>query len=113
MGTDSTEIKEGARVRSYDFPGNGMENGLFFRSDCYVVGVVVSVGAIEHEGCPRYEIAIEGAVFGGKPIMARTTKIIPPVNGTRTLFGGVCDGVVLDTPEAVEAYLAKNPNRSR
>lgn len=79
-------VKVGDRVRSYDFPD---------RVDCYVEGVVEEIGAFpEFPGCERYRIKVDRAVFEGKPNGHFADFVFPPVNGTRTSMGRVCDGVV-------------------
>lgn len=85
----------GERVRSFDFPDLDGHPG---RSDCYVEGPIVAFE--EREGCMRYVILVEvdafdGAVYrtgdGKRSRVGRTCY--PPVNGTPTTFGGVCQGV--------------------
>lgn len=77
-------INIGDRVRSYDFP---------FRKDCYIEG---EVKAFRHiEGCERYVIRADTRVWGAgeEEKITPPAHFYPPVNGTPTLFGGVCAGV--------------------
>ena len=93
-------IKVGDRVRSFDFVGelnDGTRTGRDLGGDraCFVEGVVELF--VEREGCPRYEIRVERDVFGGcQAVGSRVGDLVyPPVNGTPTLFGSVCDNVEL------------------
>lgn len=103
-----TTIKPGERVRSYDF---------FDRTDCYVEGTVQEItGAIE--GCPRYKISIERAVFAGEDVTAdmltrhaASPFIFPPVNGTPTWLGKITRGVV--RAESAEATPEQAPRAPR
>ncbi len=83
-------ISLGDFVRSFDFPRHRDLDGP--RSS-YIEGRVVDFK--DYEGCKRYVIEVSRQVVGGKEIDARPRKVYPPVNGTRRLMGGVCDGVEL------------------
>lgn len=88
------EIKIGDRVRSFDsqYPERQQLEGEFAN---YVEGVVT--GTREIEGCTRYEILVDRDVFQGREITGPNSRtgaaVYPPVNGTRTLFGEVLNGV--------------------
>ncbi len=83
------EIKVGDRVRSYDFPETKDDPS---RPPCYVEGVVV--GIVNWEGCDRYEIeCTKRIVCGVESTDEAGTSFFPPVNGTRSIFGGVTKGV--------------------
>jgi len=92
-------IKVGDAVRSYDFDG---------RTDCYVEGVVVAI-KMPHgmDAVKRYEIKVARQVFGGDEIADHADFVYPPINGTPTLFGRECNGVVLADaePEVAEPEL--------
>lgn len=77
------EIKVGDTVRSYDNK---------YR-ESYVEGLVVGFG--ELEGCPRYKISVFKMVErdGTDSTKHAPEYVLPPVNGTPKLFGGVCDFV--------------------
>jgi hypothetical protein len=74
--SDTTEVKIGDRVRSYDFETS---------RDYYVTGTVV--GFSHAQGCPRYEIAVESRTWEGKTEPG-SGHVYPPVNGTPSLFFG-------------------------
>lgn len=108
------EVPVGARVRSYDFPGNHLDDGLFFVSDCYVVGTVAGITADRIDGCRRYIIEIDCRVWEGCTSSMSALRAFPPVNGTPVAMGGgVCDGVVLEDPVEIQDYINRNPNRRR
>ena len=79
------QIQVGDKVRSYDFDYN---------TDCYVEGDVLQVGVM-YEGCPRYEIFVTRQVVCGKekPNLLKGHRVYPPINGTRRVLGGICNGV--------------------
>ena len=57
--------------------------------------MVTEIGRVI-EGCPRYVIRATRAVVGGEEIEgAIGREYFPPVNGTRSLLGGTCEGVEL------------------
>lgn len=75
------EIHIGDRVRSYDF-GRDRE--------CFIEGVVEGIQRLE--GCDRYKIRVQRKVWAGAEVEdPYDGHVFPPVNGTRKLFGGVCD----------------------
>ena len=78
-------VKIGDTVRSYDF-----EERLESMRQCYVEGVVDSITDLE--GCDRYKIRTIKRVFGGE-IVPHDEFYYPPVNGTPTWLGGVCNNV--------------------
>jgi hypothetical protein len=77
----TSDIKVGDRVCSYDFDG---------RDDCYVEGTVVGFAKVE--GCSRYRIRASLRVIEGVAVPF-DEEVLPPVNGTPRLLGGVCNGV--------------------
>jgi len=83
-------ISVGDFVRSFDFPHTKDLEGP---RACFMEGRVVDFR--EMEGCRRYVIEVNRYVFGGEEREVYPAKIFPPVNGTRKLFGGICDGVEL------------------
>jgi len=91
-------IQVGDRVRSFDFVRGDYGRDLEGERACYVEGVVEAL--VEREGCPRYEVRVEVDIFGGVRqgacLGGRVSSLVyPPVNGTPTLFGGVCNNVEL------------------
>lgn len=97
------QIAVGDFVRSYDFDTH---------EDCYVEGKVQAIGEVM-EGCERYEIFVLKRIFGGERIdhgggkVAGDNLCFPPVNGTRHLFGGYCNGVRKVDEEAAEFWREK------
>jgi hypothetical protein len=84
-------VRVGDKVRSLDFSGP-----IATRDDCYVEGVVEAIGDFpQFPDCARYRIRCTRRVFGGKEVVPEADLFFPPVNGTPTLLGGVCDGVRL------------------
>ena len=48
------------------------------------------------EGCERYVIRVDRKVWAGEEVdNPYRGHVYPPVNGTPTSLGGVCDGVEL------------------
>jgi hypothetical protein len=94
MGPPWDEIEIGDRVRSFDFALMGNRDLMGVRA-AYVVGFVTDIQVIE--GCKRYCILIDIRVWGGKAedLRDKTHYVYPPVNGTPTSLGGICDGVEL------------------
>ena len=88
-------IEVGSKVRSFDFARGDSGRDLAGERACYVEGVVE--GFKEVEGCERYVIRVDRKVFGGEEedILGRFPHVYPPVNGTPTSLGGVCNGVEL------------------
>jgi len=88
MTTPDTTIQPGDRVRSFDFESRDLagENAR------YIEGEVT--GFDRMEGCDRYAIRVTKVVWGRvvtqEPGMGYT---YPPVNGTPTTLGRVCDSV--------------------
>jgi hypothetical protein len=90
----ANEITVGSKVRSYDsqYPERQQVTGEFAN---YVEGTVT--GTREIEGCTRYEILVERDLHRGVEVTGKHSRcgaaVYPPVNGTRTLFGEVLNGV--------------------
>lgn len=85
----TNEIKIGDRVRSFDFPGRVRD--LEGERACYAIGRVEEV--VRRNGCDRYMIKVEYVVYRGSKEFASEEFIYPPVNGTPTWLGEVCNGV--------------------
>lgn len=88
------EITVGSRVRSFDFDSRDLVGDRA----CYVEGTITSVGcAMAGDACPRYEIAVDRIVFGGKDYDVPAEMVVyPPMNGIRKLLSGdLTDGVEL------------------
>ena len=80
-----TEIAVGSLVRSFDFENN---------SQCFVDGWLEGIEEIE--GCDRYRIRVINRVFDGEALTVTGKELVyPPVNGTRSQFGRVLEGVML------------------
>jgi hypothetical protein len=81
-------INVGDRVRSYDFEGV---------DDCWVEGVVREIGKRDRfDSCSRYKIEVERSTSeGDKGIFSQGPGffVYPPVNGTPTSMGRVCNFV--------------------
>jgi hypothetical protein len=99
---DGEEIAIGQPVRSYDFaPGlKGNTRPDYGMDDTgpqanWIEGEVVAIGKEVIEGCPRYTINPYIRCRSGK-IERHDGEgyIYPPVNGTRSILGGVTCGVV-------------------
>jgi hypothetical protein len=93
-------MKIGDKVRSFDFAENF--DGEIFGRDlegeraAYVEGKLVNIQVHPRFGYDCYEILVERDVFGGKESDRRVgEKVYPPVNGTSTMMGRVCDNVEL------------------
>ena len=82
---DSSGIQVGDKVYSFDFPDQ--------RTECYIVGVVVAF--VDWQGCPRYKIHTERKFWAGEEVdVPEAQKIVlPPINGTPTTLGHMCDSV--------------------
>jgi hypothetical protein len=92
------KIEVGDWVRSYDFE---------FMDDCYVLGRVIAIGELLG-GCPRYEIQPFKRVSGGElKGSINRDNVFPPVNGTRHIFGGYCNGVRKIEGEELEYWREK------
>ena len=78
-------IKIHDEVRSFDFAHS---------ADYFAVGIVRDI--VEMAGCQRYKIELFGIVAGGKQSehVPSDPFVYPPVNGTVSIFGDVCAGVV-------------------
>ncbi len=83
-------IQVGSKVRSFDFD---YCRDLAGERACYVEGEVV--GIEPHNGCDRYVIVVERAIFAGSERDAWPKKVYPPVNGTPKLMGGTTNSVEL------------------
>ena len=82
------EITVGTKVRSFDFVGNKDISGL---RACFVEGEVIDFRKVE--GCDRYVIKVTRRVFAGEEQEDFSPQVIPPVNGTPSLFSGPTNGV--------------------
>lgn len=108
-----SEIKVGSRVRSFDFPSDCGKFGFSLEGEraAYVEGFVLSIGWKETDNGSfnAYEIGVYKDVFGGKERFGKYsrkgTRTFAPVNGTRKLFGGETNGVVLVEDNDYEAEL--------
>ncbi len=78
----------GDRVRSFDFKDNKDLEG---KRACFMEGQITGIEQVE--GCWRYKIEVRRCVGGGVEQTNFPAVIYPPINGTRRMFGGVCDGV--------------------
>jgi len=86
-------IKIGDMVRSFDFSCNRSITG---KDACFIEGVVVGVGSTRFaifNDCRRYTIEVTRRVFGGVAGGRDGGVVYPPVNGTPTMLGDVCDYV--------------------
>lgn len=85
-------ISVGDRVRSFDFQCRSLTGGRA----AYAEGTVDAIGDFLGLGFDQYRIKVERQIFGGKELPAedRDPEVFPPVNGTRSILGGVTDGVV-------------------
>jgi phage gp37-like protein len=91
----------GRRVRSFHFSkiidGERIGDEVEGPHAAYLEGVVESIQ--KHGGCTRYVIRVDRDVFHGKDATGEESQVghvvIPPINGTRRLFGGHCCGVDL------------------
>ncbi len=86
-------INIGDAVRSFDFPHFGAGMDLDGPHACYVEGVVESIGAVVLDGCSRYKIKVTARKMSGRWVLTSGDYVYPPVNGTPTTGGRVCDGV--------------------
>ena len=87
-------IKVGSKVRSFDFARGDRGRQLEGERACYIEGVVE--GFKDLEGCERYVIRVDRKVWAGEEVeKPYRGHVYPPVNGTPTSLGGVCDGVEL------------------
>lgn len=86
-------IKIGDMVRSFDFSCNRSITG---KDACFIEGVVVGIGQDLgiYSDCRRYTIEVTRRVFGGVAGGRDGGVVYPPVNGTPTMLGDVCDYVV-------------------
>jgi hypothetical protein len=100
-------IVVGSKVRSFDHSmiSNegiilGMETEMTEKNRVqYIEGVVEAIGEEWVEGCKRYTIRVtkEVCYAYGKDYGSRFSEgnmIHPPLNGTPSMFGSVCFGVV-------------------
>ena len=87
-------IQVGSKVRSFDFARGDRGRQLEGERACYIEGVVE--GFKDLEGCERYVIRVDRKVWAGEEVdNPYRGHVYPPVNGTPTSLGGVCDGVEL------------------
>lgn len=101
---DGETIQIGSCVRSYSFAfglkGNDRPLGLEDKGEraSWFEGIVRSIGEIEIEGCPRYKIEVKLKRSAGEITEATERDpeyVYPPVNGTRSILGGVTCGVLV------------------
>lgn len=90
---DTQEIQIGDKVRSFDFPDRS--RNLTGETAAYVEGVVEDFE--EFGGCQCYSIRVTRDVFRGDDMELQFSRagsiVVAPVNGTKTLFGDVTNGV--------------------
>lgn len=91
-------VNVGDYVVSYHFPDRPKE--LTGEHACYVIGEVAAIlepGDVgnPHPSCNAYELHVSLEVWKGKTERPSEGNevVYPPVNGTKRLLGGVCDGV--------------------
>lgn len=86
------KIEVGDSVRSFDFPDHHRD--LVGEHAHYVEGFVIAI--VHWQGSDRYKIQVTGRVWAGSRIEVTEdfAEVLPPVNGTPTLLGSVCNGVV-------------------
>lgn len=99
---DGEAISVGQTVRSYDFAfglkGNNRPLGMEDSGEraSWIEGIVHAIGEDVIEGCPRYKIEVVLRRRGKQVSQIETSDpeyVYPPVNGTRSLMGGVTCGV--------------------
>lgn len=88
----------GDMVRSFDFPMAYITRGEMLGTDLegdranFIEGRLKDYGTIV-EGCPRYEIELTRRIVAGEekalPSNPEELLILPPLNGTRHMLGGV------------------------
>ncbi len=85
-----SEIKIGDTVRSFDFDGRDLDG----ERACYIEGEVIAI--VFWEGCDRYKIKVSDRIFRGVNVSIGEDygEVLPPVNGTPTSLGRICNGVV-------------------
>jgi len=83
-------IEIGDHVRSFDFERRDLDGEYA----CYMEGDVIEI--VHWQGCDRYRIRVTDRIVGGKNIGVSDDfkEVLPPVNGTPTSLGRVCNGVV-------------------
>lgn len=97
---DPEDIQIGDRVKSLEFPD--YHGGQPRTTDCYVIGIVR--GFVEPD-CWRYDIEVEEDIWKGKPANNPRSRVVPPVNGTPTQLGGICNGVTKVVRDAAGRYV--------
>jgi hypothetical protein len=89
--SESMVPEVGDIVRSYDFEDREGRP----RTKCYVLGRVEEI--VQWGDCKRYKIVPFAKVFDGKDITfekgCAMEPVYSPLNGTKTWFGGACNGV--------------------
>ena len=84
----SDKIKIGDKVKSHDFP--------FCREEhkCYIFGIVEAIDKFpELDNSFRYKIRVIERIFDGIYVSNLEEYAYPPINGTKTAFDYICDGV--------------------
>lgn len=113
------KINVGDHVRSFDFAATNNRN-LTGPHSAYCEGQVIGYKWVE--GCDRYEIAVSQIISGGKFVPLNNLIdetgmfcVYPPINGTPTLLGNICDGVVKIEPATLSTervYIAYTGTQS-
>ena len=95
-------IRLGTRVRSFDFEGRELEGDRA----SFIEGIVVGVEQSSFD-CDRYAVHVTRRVGGGAELpLPESLTVFPPLNGTGTALGGVCDGVRVIVPTEQELQAA-------
>lgn len=93
--THGNVLAVGDIVLSFDFPEFGHRDHEG-EDACYVVGRIKGVSRTSFPDCPRYVIVVHYRRFAGELRDPRPGELVcPPLNGTKAMFGGLCDGVEL------------------
>lgn len=115
------QLAIGDMVRSFDFPMAYVKQGEMLGTDLegeranFIEGRLKGYGTIV-EGCPRYEIELTRRIVSGEeqalPSDAEERLILPPLNGTRHMLGGVTACVFkIERRAAAEASSSATSNQ--
>ena len=104
MTKEIITIKVGDEVKSFDFKTS---------DDCYVQGKVVAIERPEGHSCYCYKIETTKRIFGGKEVEEFEPIYFAPVNGTKKMFGGVCNNVKLVEVESLADVWSKKLARAK